>query len=175
MEAREEFTRLMVWLVQQVDEVDSKQLKADIALLLGAAGQLTTVLADRNTALAKQHRSRKAKPPKPSPAKGPKKGNGAVSSTDKADIETGTEDRSKQLSAIQQGICRPCSTITRATSLHGSSAPPCEPRTSLTRSIWRWQPQAATTPTCCTGPACSAIMAPATSLANWPNTSRPTR
>lgn len=104
MEAREEFTRLMVWLVQQVDEVDSKQLKADIALLLGAAGQLTTVLADRNTALAKQHRSRKAKPPKPSPVKGPKKGKGADSSTDKADVETGTEDRSKQLSAIQQGI-----------------------------------------------------------------------
>ena len=104
MEAREEFTRLMVWLVQQVDEVDSKQLKADIALLLGAAGQLTTVLADRNTSLAKQHRSRKAKPPKPSPASDPKQANGAVSSTDKADIETGTEDRSKQLSAIQQGI-----------------------------------------------------------------------
>lgn len=53
----------MAWLVQQVDEVDSEQLKADIALLLGVAGQLTTVLADRNTALAKQHRSRKAKPP----------------------------------------------------------------------------------------------------------------
>ena len=63
MEAREEFTRLMAWLVQQVDEVGSEQLKADIALLLGAAGQLTTALADRNTALAKQHRSRKAKPP----------------------------------------------------------------------------------------------------------------
>ena len=43
MEAREEFTRLMVWLVQQVDEVDSEQIKADIVLLLGAAGQLTTV------------------------------------------------------------------------------------------------------------------------------------
>lgn len=104
MEAREELTRLMVWLVQQVDEIDSKQLKADIVLLLGAASQLTTVLADRNTSLAKQHRSRKAKPPKPSPASGPKKGNGAESSTDKADAETGTEDRSKELSAIQQGI-----------------------------------------------------------------------
>ena len=104
MEAREEFTRLMVWLVQQADEVDSEQLKADIALLLGAAGQLTTVLADRNTALAKQHRSRKAKPPKPSPASGPKKGDGAESSTDKADAETGAEDRPKKLSSIQQGI-----------------------------------------------------------------------
>ena len=31
MEAREEFTRLMAWLVQQVDEVGSEQLKADIA------------------------------------------------------------------------------------------------------------------------------------------------
>lgn len=104
MEAREEFTRLMVWLVQQVDEVDSEQLKADIALLLGAAGQLTTVLADRNTSLAKQHRSRKAKPPKPSPQKGPKKGNGADSSTDSSDEDAGTEERFNQLSAIQQGI-----------------------------------------------------------------------
>ena len=104
MEAREEFTRLMVWLVQQADEVDSEQLKADIALLLGAAGQLTTVLADRNTALAKQHRSRKAKPPKPSPASGPKKGNGADSSTASPDEDARAEDSFKKLSAIQQGI-----------------------------------------------------------------------
>jgi len=104
MEAREEFTRLMVWLVQQVDEVDSEQLNADIALLLGAAGRLTTVLADRNKALAKQHRSRKAKPPKPSPVSGPKKGSGAESSRDSPDEDAGTEDRSKRLSSIQQGI-----------------------------------------------------------------------
>ena len=31
MEAREELTRLIAWLVQQVDGVDSEQLKADIA------------------------------------------------------------------------------------------------------------------------------------------------
>lgn len=104
MEAREEFTRLMVWLVQQVDEVDSEQLKADIALLLGAAGQLTAVLADRNTSLAKQHRSRRAKPPKPSPASGPKKGNGADSSTASPDEDARAEDSFKKLSAIQQGI-----------------------------------------------------------------------
>ena len=104
MEAREEFSRLMAWLVQQVDEVDSEQLKADIALLLGAAGQLTTVLADRNTSLAKQHRSRKAKPPKSSPLKGPQKGDGGKSGTDSSDTQNDSKDRFKELSAIQQGI-----------------------------------------------------------------------
>ena len=104
MEAREEFSRLMAWLIKNSDAVDSDQIKADIALLLGAAGHLTTVLADRNTSLAKQHRSRKAKPPKPSPARDPKKGNRADSSTDSPDEDAGTEDRFKQLSAIQQGI-----------------------------------------------------------------------
>lgn len=104
MEAREEFTRLMVWLVQQVDEVDSEQLRADIALLLGAAGQLTTVLANRNTALTRQHRSRKAKPPKSSPARAPKQQNDTQRSADSSGKGNDAEGRSQGLSRIQQGI-----------------------------------------------------------------------
>ncbi|MDT9012597.1 hypothetical protein RQP55_04025 [Novosphingobium sp. APW14] len=104
MEARKEFTRLMIWLAQQVDEIDSEQLKADIALLLGAAGQLTTVLADRNTALAKQHRSRKAKPPKSSPAKAPKQQSDKQNSADSSGYGKDAEGRSQGLSRIQQGI-----------------------------------------------------------------------
>ncbi len=104
MEAREEFSRLMAWLIKNSDEVDSDQIKADIMLLHGAAGQLVTKLTERNTALAKQCRPRKSKPPKPSPASGPQKGNGGTSSTDSAGAESDSEDRSKELSAIQRGI-----------------------------------------------------------------------
>ena len=51
----------------------------------------------------------------------------------------------------------------------GSCAPPCGPRTSPTRWTWRWQHQAATRPMSTTSPGCSAIMARATSRANWPD------
>ncbi len=104
MEARKEFSRLMAWLIKNSDEVDSDQIKADIMLLHGAAGQLVTKLAERNAALTRQCRPRKSKPPKSAPVSGPQKGSGGKSSTDKADAETGTEDRSKELSAIQRGI-----------------------------------------------------------------------
>ena len=104
MEAREEFSRLMAWLIKNSDEVDSDQIKADIMLLHGAAGQLVSKLTERNAALAKQCRPRKSKPPKSAPVSGPQKGNGGKSSTDSAGAESDSEDRSKELSAIQRGI-----------------------------------------------------------------------
>ncbi len=104
MEAREEFSRLVAWLIKNSDEVDSGQITADIMLLHGAAGQLVTKLTERNAALAKQCRSRKSKPPKSAPASGPQKANGGKSSTDSAGAESDSEDRSKELSAIQRGI-----------------------------------------------------------------------
>lgn len=104
MEAREEFSRLVAWLIKNSDEVDSDQIKADIMLLHGAAGQLVTKLTERNAELAKQCRPRKSKPPKSAPVSGPQKGNGGTSSTDSAGAESDSEDRSKELSAIQRGI-----------------------------------------------------------------------
>lgn len=104
MDAREEMARLIAWMVQNVDELESSQIKADIALLLGAVGRLTTVLADRNTAQAKQRQSRKAKPPKYSPQKAAKQQRNTQQSADSSDNDKGAEDRSKALSAIQQGI-----------------------------------------------------------------------
>lgn len=104
MDARDEMTRLIAWLVQNVDDVESSQIKADIALLMGAATQLVTVLANRNTALAKQHRSRKAKPPKSSPAKAPKQKNDTQRSADSSGNNNDAEGRSQGLSRIQQGI-----------------------------------------------------------------------
>ena len=104
MEAREEFTQLMTWLIESSDEVDSGQIKADIMLLHGAAGQLVTKLTERNAALAKQCRPRKSKPPKSAPSNGPQKGNADNSSIASSVAQNGSEDRSKELSAIQQGI-----------------------------------------------------------------------
>lgn len=104
MDARDEMTRLIAWFVQNADDVESSQIKADIALLMGATTQLVTVLANRNTALAKQHRSRKAKPPKSSPAKGPQKQSDKQSSADSSGNGNDAEGRSQGLSRIQQGI-----------------------------------------------------------------------
>lgn len=104
MDARDEMTRLIAWLVQNVDDVESNQIKADIALLMSAATQLVTVLANRNTALAKQHRSRKAKPAKSSPAKAPKQQNDKQRSDDSSGDGNDAEERSQGLSRIQQGI-----------------------------------------------------------------------
>lgn len=104
MEAREEFTRLMAWLVQNIDEVESSQIKADIVLLLGTASHLATKLADRNAALAKQCRPRKSKPPKSAPVSSPKKQNGGKRNADAPGRQNGAEDRPKAQSRIMQGV-----------------------------------------------------------------------
>lgn len=104
MDARDEITRLIAWLIQNVDDVESSQIKADIALLLGAATQLVTVLANRNTTLAKQRRSRKAKPAKSSPAKASKQQNDTQRSAGSFGNKNDAEGQSQRLSRIQQGI-----------------------------------------------------------------------
>lgn len=106
MEAREEFSRLVAWLITNSDEVESDQIKADILLLQGAAGQLVTKLAERNAALARRCRPRTSKPPKSAPVSGPQKGYGGKSSTDSAGAESDSEDRPEGLSSIQQGIIK---------------------------------------------------------------------
>lgn len=104
MDARDEMARLIAWLVQNVDDVESNQIKADIALLLGAAGQMVTVLANRNTTLAKQYRSRKAKAPKTCPAKGPQQRKDTQRSTDTPKTQNAAQKQPEELSHIQQGI-----------------------------------------------------------------------
>ena len=104
MEARKEFSRLVAWLIKNSDEVDSDQIKADIMLLHGAAGQLVSKLTERNAALAKQCRPRKSKPPKSAPVKGPQQRKLPASSTDTPSAQKNAENHSKELSSIQQGI-----------------------------------------------------------------------
>ena len=104
MDALEEMKRWIAWVIQNVGESDSKQIKADIDLFMGVALQLTTELANRNTALAKQCRPRNVKPPKASSAKGPQQEDGKQSSTDTPGAQNDAEKRPEEQSRIWQGI-----------------------------------------------------------------------
>ncbi len=103
MEIRELIKRSLAALPRLAAESDSKQIKADIDMLLGVTLQLTTELVNRNGALAKQHRSRKAKPPKASPVNGPKQPKSQPSSTDTPSPQNDAEDRPQTKSRIMQG------------------------------------------------------------------------
>jgi hypothetical protein len=104
MDAREQIKRAILLLPKLAAESDSKEIKADIDLLTGVASQLVTLLVSRNDALAKQCSSRKSKPPKPAPQKSPQTQKPKPSSTDTQKGKNDTEDRSKAISSIQQGI-----------------------------------------------------------------------
>ena len=104
MDAREEIKRWLAALVQLEADSESKQIETDIEMLTGVTLQLTTELTNRNAALAKQCRPRKATPPKASPQNGPQKQSEKQRSDDTQDDRKGTEGSSKELSHIQQGI-----------------------------------------------------------------------
>ena len=104
MDAREQIKRAILLLPKSAAEIEGKEIKADIDLVMGVALQLVTVLVSRNDALAKQCRSRKSKPPKPAPQKTAQTPKPQPSSTDIQNSKNDSEDRSKALSSIQQGI-----------------------------------------------------------------------
>ncbi|WP_395635297.1 hypothetical protein [Sphingorhabdus sp.] len=104
MDAREQIKRAIMLLPKLAAEIESKEIKADIDLLMGVTFQLTAELANRNDALAKQCSSRKPKPPKAAPAKGPQTPKPKTSNADTQNGSNGSEDRSKAVSSIQQGI-----------------------------------------------------------------------
>jgi hypothetical protein len=104
MDAREQIKRAVLLLPKLAAESESKEIKADIDLMMGVASQLVTVLVSRNDALAKQCRSRKSKPPKPVPQKSPQTQKPKPSNTDTQNSKNDSKDRSKAVSSIQQGI-----------------------------------------------------------------------
>jgi hypothetical protein len=104
MDAREQIKREILLLPKLAAESESKEIKADIDLLMGVTLQLTAELANRNDALAKQCRSRKSKPPKPTPQKTAQTQKPQPSSSYTQNSKNDSEDRSKALSSIQQGI-----------------------------------------------------------------------
>lgn len=104
MDAREEISRWLALLVQLSNEAESDQINADIKLLMGVAFQLTSVLANRNTYLAKQYRKHKPTIAQKAPQKGPKREKGTNSKVDTQGSDEGSQKRREELSSIQQGI-----------------------------------------------------------------------
>lgn len=104
MDAREQIKRAILLLPKLAAEIEGKEIKADIDLVMGVALQLVTVLVSRNDALAKQCRSRKSKPPKPAPQKTAQTPKPQPSSSYTQNSKNDSDDRSKALSSIQQGI-----------------------------------------------------------------------
>ncbi|WP_397582094.1 hypothetical protein [Sphingorhabdus sp.] len=111
MNAREQIKRAVLLLPKLAAESESKEIKADIDLLMGVASQLVTVLVSRNDALAKQSRSQKSKPPKSAPQKQPQQQKPKTSSTDTPNSQNDSKDRSKAVSSIQQGIRKAAPTV----------------------------------------------------------------
>ena len=103
MDIRDEIKRCLVTLTQLAAESESKQIKADIDMLLGVALQLTTEMANRNAALTKRCQPRKAKPPKASPVSGPKQPKSQPSDTNTQNTQGRAEDRPQTKSRIMQG------------------------------------------------------------------------
>lgn len=104
MDTRVQIKRAILLLPKLAADIESKEIKADIDLLMGVASQLVTVLVSRNDALAKQSNSRKSKPPKPAPQKSPQTQKPKPINADTENGSNGSEDRSKAVSSIQQGI-----------------------------------------------------------------------
>ncbi len=100
----EEMIRWIATVVQNAQQSEAKRLKQALDAMLTGASQVGDILSSRCTALARQCRPRNAKAPKSSPPSGPQKGNGGKSSTDSADAQNDSKDRSMEVSAIQQGI-----------------------------------------------------------------------
>ena len=104
LDAREDIKKGLLLLRELAAETDSETIKQDIDLLIGVTLQLVTELTNRNAALAKQCQPRKAKPPKASPASGPKKPKLQPSSTDTPSSPNDAEVRSQGRSRIMQGV-----------------------------------------------------------------------
>jgi pyruvate/2-oxoglutarate dehydrogenase complex dihydrolipoamide acyltransferase (E2) component len=94
----------VIAVVAMARDADGNKVKLAMDILLAGTSQLGTIFQQRCTQLAKQKQPRKAKPPKAAPQKGPQQRKRPASSTDTPQQQKDTEDRSKELSSIQQGI-----------------------------------------------------------------------
>lgn len=100
----EELKRWIATVVQNAGQADAKRLKQASDELLAGAAQIGNILSSRCTALAKQCRPRKAKPPKSCPASSPQQGSECKSTADTLKTQNDAEDRSQGQSRIMQGI-----------------------------------------------------------------------
>lgn len=94
----------VIAVVAMARKADSDIVKLAMDILLAGTSQLGTVFQQKCVQLASQKQPRKAKPPKSAPVKGPQQRKHPPSSTDTPQQQKDAEDRSKELSSIQQGI-----------------------------------------------------------------------
>lgn len=94
----------VIAVVAMARKADSDIVKLAMDIMLAGTSQLGTVFQQRCVQLASQKQPRKATPPKSDPAKGPQQRKHPASSTDSPNAQKDAEDRSKELSSIQQGI-----------------------------------------------------------------------
>lgn len=106
-DGNEEIERLrdaVIAVVAMARDADSDRVKLAMDILLAGTSQLGTVFQQRCVQLASQKQTRKAKPPKFAPVKGPQQRKRPLSSTDTPSAQKGAQKRPEELSSIQQGI-----------------------------------------------------------------------
>jgi hypothetical protein len=94
----------VIAVIDMADDADSDQVKLAMDILLAGTSQLGTIFQRRCAQLANQKQPRAAKPPKPAPQKSPQTQKPKPSNADIQNGSNGSEDRSKAISSIQQGI-----------------------------------------------------------------------
>lgn len=101
----------VIAVVAMARKADSESVKLAMDILLAGTSQLGTVFQQRCVQLATQKQPRKAKPRKAAPQKGPQQPKRPPSSTHTPQQQRDSEDRSKELSSIQQGIRQAAPTL----------------------------------------------------------------
>ena len=94
----------VIAVIDMADDTSNDNVKLAMDILLAGTSQLGTIFQRRCVQLASQKQPRAAKPPKPAPQKSPQQQKPKPSSTDAQNSKNDSEDRSKAVSSIQQGI-----------------------------------------------------------------------
>ena len=94
----------VIAVIDMADDASNDNVKLAMDILLAGTSQLGTIFQRRCVQLANQKQPRAAKPPKPAPQKTTQAPKPKPSSSHTQNSKNGSEDRSKAVSSIQQGI-----------------------------------------------------------------------
>ena len=94
----------VIAVIDMADDASNDNVKLAMDVLLAGTSQLGTIFQRRCVQLANQKQPRAAKPPKPTPQKSPQQQKPKPSNADTPHSKNDSEDRSKAISSIQQGI-----------------------------------------------------------------------
>ena len=94
----------VIAVIDMADDASNDNVKLAMDILLAGTSQLGTIFQRRCVQLANQKQPRAAKPPKPAPQKTAQTQKPKPSNADTLHSKNDSEDRSKAISSIQQGI-----------------------------------------------------------------------